>query len=172
MFSGEPREIEITDAPALDAALEGVVAGAGVFVLHAAEGEPFIGRSGLLRRRLKRLLAARERPSRILNLRNLVRRIEYWPVASRLESSLVLYDVARRYLPRRYLEFLKLRMPAYVRLMVANEWPRTQITTKLGPRSRPLLRSVPDPARRRGLRARLPRPFSAAPLSGGAGAGR
>jgi len=133
MFSGEPRTIDVTDAPALDAALESAAPGAGVFVLHAAEGEPFIGRSGLLRRRLKRLLAARERPSRLLNLRQLVRRIEYWPTASRLESSLVLYEVARHYLPRRYLEFLKLRMPAYVRLMLANEWPRTQITTKLGP---------------------------------------
>jgi excinuclease ABC subunit C len=132
MFSGAPRTIETAQTPGLDAALEEVVPGPGVFALHAVEGEPLLGKSALLRRRLKRLLAARERPSRLLNLRHVVQRIEYWPTASRLESSLVLYEAAREYLPRRYIEFLKLRMPAYIRLMLGNPFPRTQITTKLG----------------------------------------
>jgi hypothetical protein len=46
--------------------------------------------------------------------------------------SLVSYDLARRLLPDRYIEYLKLRMPPYVRLVLANEFPRTQVTTKLG----------------------------------------
>jgi hypothetical protein len=34
-----------------------------VFLVHAAEGEPYLGRTGLLRRRLLRLLGRREHSS-------------------------------------------------------------------------------------------------------------
>ena len=136
MFSGEPREIEITDAPALDAALEGVVAGAGVFVLHAAEGEPFIGRSARCCEDVSSACWPRA------NGRPASSTCDTWcggsstgPWLRGSRSSLVLYDVARRYLPRRYLDFLKLRMPAYVRLMVANDGraPRSRRSSDLAP---------------------------------------
>ena len=53
-------------------------------------------------------------------------------MASGLQSSLTLWDVARRYAPERYLDILKLRYPAYVKLVLGNEFARTQITTKFG----------------------------------------
>jgi excinuclease ABC subunit C len=134
MFAGEARTIEVAgDLSALDAAIEAATAGSGVFAIWAAEGEPHIGRTSVLRRRLKRLLAPRERESRLLNLRAVVRRVEYWPVGSRLELSLVYYELARRYFPDRYLRLLKLRPPAYVKLVLANDYPRTQITTRITP---------------------------------------
>jgi excinuclease UvrABC nuclease subunit len=116
----------------LDAGLDEVWSGAGVFVVYPREGEPYLGRTGVLRRRLKRLLRARETASRLLSLRGIAERVEYWPVASRLESSLLLYALARLHLPGQYLEFLKLRMPHYVRLVAGSGFARTQVTSRLG----------------------------------------
>ena len=165
-LSAQPVVVEVADTGTLDDVLDRMHPGLGVFALHAAEGEPFLGKTTLLKRRLKRLLAARERQSRLLNLRTLVRRIEYWPVASRLEMNLALYEAARQMLPARYLDFLKLRMPSYVRLMLGNTFPRTQVTSRLG--APPDLyygpfRSAPG---RRGFRARIPRPLPTAALPG------
>jgi hypothetical protein len=66
-----------------------------------------------------------------LNLREVVTRVEYWPTASRLESMLLHYALARRYFPEDYLRMVKLRMPAYVKLILANEFPRTQVSARL-----------------------------------------
>jgi excinuclease ABC subunit C len=115
----------------LDQRLDDAPAGSAVFAIFAAEGEPHLGRTAVLRRRLKRLLRKREGTSRILNLREIAARVEYWPVASRLEGWLVLYEVARAHLGDSYLEFLKLRMPPYVRLILGTPFPRTQVTTRL-----------------------------------------
>ena len=70
-----------------------------VFALWPAEGEPYLSKTGMLRRRLLRLLAERERPSRLLNLRQTVRRIEYQITGSAFESAVVLYRQARRLFP-------------------------------------------------------------------------
>jgi excinuclease ABC subunit C len=43
----------------------------------------------------------------------------------------VLYEQARRHVPERYLELLKLRMPPYVKIVLGNEFPRSHITTHL-----------------------------------------
>ena len=115
----------------LDAQLEEAHAGAAVFAIFAAEGEPHLGRTSLLRRRLKRLLRKREHASRLLNLRDVAVRVEYWPVASRLQGWLVLYEVARTHLGTTYLEFLKLRMPPYVRLALDLQFARTLVTSRL-----------------------------------------
>jgi hypothetical protein len=130
MFAGEPRVIDCS-AGLPDSAIEALPNTPAVFVLWPRDGEPYLARTAMLRRRLKRLLRERA-SSKLLNLRAVTARIEYWPAASRLEMSLVSYDLARRFLPGRYVEYLKLRMPHYVRLVLANEFPRTQITTRLG----------------------------------------
>ena len=130
MFAGEPRSID-SEAGDLDSALAELPNTSAVFVLWPREGEPYLARTGMLRRRLKRLLQDRG-SSRLLNLRALATRVDYWLAGSRLEMSLVSYDLARRLLPGRYVEYLKLRMPPYVRLILANPFPRTQVTTKLG----------------------------------------
>lgn len=102
-----------------------------VFLIYANEGALYLARTALLRRRLKRLAGQRDRPSRLLNLHSLARRIEYWLCGSRLESTFVLYHLARRYFPENYLKIVKLHLPAYVKLTMSNAFPRTLVTTRL-----------------------------------------
>jgi excinuclease UvrABC nuclease subunit len=102
-----------------------------VFAVWAREGEPYVSRTSVLRRRLKRLLRDRA-GSKVLNLRSVCSRVEFWPVASKLEGTLVLYDVAREYVPNQYADILHLRMPPYVKLVTGIEYARTQVTTRLG----------------------------------------
>src|SRR5579871_4551021 len=123
--------IEVGDLAHLDAAIEALPNNPAVFLLWAGEGEPYLSKTALLRRRLLRLLKEREKPSRLLNLRQTVRRIEYQLTGSAFESSVLLYEQARRHFPERYLDVIKLRMPPYVKLVLNNEFPRTHITTHL-----------------------------------------
>jgi excinuclease ABC subunit C len=132
MFAGPPEIIECGEDPGmLDASLEALEEGPGIFELSLREGEPYFGKTNVLRRRLKRLLRERTGPSRLLNLRGLVTRIEIWRTASRLEAALILYEKARIAMPGTYLEFLKLRMPPYVKLILSNRFPRTQVVTRI-----------------------------------------
>lgn len=124
--------IEIAgDLAGLDAAIEALPNQPAVFALWPKDGDPYLSKTTLLRRRLLRLLKERERPSRLLNLRNTIRRIEYRLTGSAFESNVVLYEQSRRHFPDRYLEHLKLRMPPYVKLVLANQFPRSHITTHL-----------------------------------------
>ncbi len=125
----ESAQIEVT--PEIDDLLEAVPNVPAVFLISAGAGEPYLGRTTLLRRRLKRLLRASQGPSRLLNLRGIAQRIEYWTTASSLESSVLFYELARRHRPDDYLKLLRLRMPPYVRVTLSNRFPRTHITTKL-----------------------------------------
>ncbi len=125
-------EIDVgADLAALDQALAALPNSPAVFLLWLHQGEPFLGRTALLRRRLLRLLRERAAPSRFLNLRHTVRRIEYWATGSRLESSLKMYQLARAHFPETYLDLLKLRLPPYVKLILSNRFPRTVVTTHL-----------------------------------------
>jgi excinuclease ABC subunit C len=122
--------IEIGDDLAqLDAAIEAVPNNPAVFLLWPKEGEPYLSKTNLLRRRLLRLLKERERPSRLLNLRHTVQRIEYYVTGSAFESAIVLYEQARRHLPGTYIDLIKLRMPSYVKIILTNQFPRSHITT-------------------------------------------
>jgi excinuclease ABC subunit C len=124
--------IEVADdLRELDAALEAVPNTPAVFVLWPKEGTPYLSKTGLLRRRLLRLLKEREKPSRLLNLRHSVRRIEYQLTGSSLESSVVHYELAKQLFPESYLGVLRLRMPPYVKIVLNNEFPRSLITTHL-----------------------------------------
>jgi excinuclease ABC subunit C len=116
----QPAEIDqVPDRPA-------------VFLLWAAEGAPYLARTALLKRRLKRLISDRDRLSRVLNLRGVAERIEYWPTGSQLESSLVHLDLAQRHFPVDWPRLTRLRPPTFVRLTLDNPFPRTMITTRLG----------------------------------------
>jgi excinuclease ABC subunit C len=128
-----------------------------VFLLWAAEGAPYLARTALLRRRLRRLIRHvsgaeqskdstssevrsgpappnRDRVSRVLNLNGVAERIEYWPTGSQLESALVHLELARRYFPQDWPRITRLKPPAFVRLTLDNPFPRTMITTRLGRR--------------------------------------
>lgn len=103
-----------------------------VFLLWASEGKPYLARTALLRRRLKRLISERDRLSRLVNLRGVVDRIEYWPTGSQLESALVHLELAQRHFPEDWPRITRLRPPAFVKLMLENPFPRTVVTTRLG----------------------------------------
>jgi excinuclease ABC subunit C len=119
------------DLAAMDAAIEALPNQPAVFLLWPREGKPYLSKTGLLRRRLLRLLRERAEPSRLLNLRHTVERIEYQFTGSALESAVVHYQQARQYFQEDYLKLLKLRMPPYVKIILNNEYPRSQITTHL-----------------------------------------
>jgi len=102
-----------------------------VFLLWASEGAPYLARTALLRRRLKRLISERDRISRVLNLRGVVERIEYWLTGSQLESTMIHLELARRYFPEDWPRITRLRPPALVRVTMDNPFPRMMITTKL-----------------------------------------
>jgi hypothetical protein len=103
-----------------------------VFLLWAIEGAPYLARTALLRRRLRRLLSERDRTSRVLNLRGVVERIEYWPTGSQIESSLTHLELAQKHFPEDWARIVRLRPPAFLRLTLDNEFPRTMVTTRLG----------------------------------------
>jgi excinuclease UvrABC nuclease subunit len=126
-------EITVADSlPALDQALEQVPNRPAVFLLWPKEGDPYLGKTTVLRRRLLRLLRERETPSRLLNLRHTIARVEYWLTGSKLESSIRMYELARVHFPKTHMEVLRLRMPPYVKVILTNEFPRSQITAHLG----------------------------------------
>ena len=103
-----------------------------VFLLWAGTGAPYLARTTLLRRRLRRLLASSERISRVLSLGGVVDRIEYWPTGSQLESSLLHLELAQAHFSDDWQKIVRLRAPAFVRLTVDNPFPRTMVTTRLG----------------------------------------
>jgi excinuclease UvrABC nuclease subunit len=116
----------------LDAEFSQIPDNPAVFLVWAAEGAPYLAKTALLQRRLKRLLSRSDRMSRVLRLGGLAERIEYWLVGSQLEASLVHLQLAKQYFPEDWRKITRLKAPAFVRLTTANQFPRTMITTKLG----------------------------------------
>ncbi len=108
---------------ALPSDLEAIPDRPAVFLLWAGQGAPYLARTALLRRRLRRLLSNRERLSSVLNLRGVVERIEYWPTGSRLESALVHLDLAKRYFPEDVSRITRLKPPVFLRLTLNNPFP-------------------------------------------------
>jgi excinuclease ABC subunit C len=101
-----------------------------VFLVWAGERSAYLAKTSMLRRRLARILRAPE-GGRSLSLRSVFTRIEYWQTGSAFESTLLHYELAKRHFPESYLKLTRLRMPAYVRLILSNEFPRTQVTTRM-----------------------------------------
>lgn len=130
-MAAEPTVLSLSaPGPELDALLATLPDIPAVFLLTAAGGQPYLSKSGVLGRRVRRLLKADDKRRAALNLRGLVERLEYWPTASRLEAALVFYELARHHHPDNYLKLCNLRMPSYMRLLTRNEFPRTQVTTR------------------------------------------
>lgn len=108
----------------LTADLSQLPSGQAVYLLWPREGRPHLGRTNVLRRRLTRLAAK-------WGLARVADRVDYWLTASNLEQWQVSYALARRYFPDGYDRVLRLPKPAYVRLLLSNLFPRTQVTTRL-----------------------------------------
>jgi excinuclease ABC subunit C len=124
----EPATIEREN---LDSGVSEVPNADAVFVVWAGDRSAYLAKTSMLQRRLLRIFKPTDVPKRSLNLREVATRVEYWPTASRFESMLLHYALARRYFPDDYLRLVKLRMPAYVKLILANEFPRTQVSSRL-----------------------------------------
>ncbi len=127
MLLREPVTIEPSDD-----AVGALPEGPAVLLIWARQGAPYLARTRVLRRRLTRLLADRAQPSRFLNLRAVAARVDYWLTGSSLEQSLIGYELAREHFPEDYPRRIKLRLPVYLKLILTNAFPRTQLTTRLG----------------------------------------
>lgn len=92
---------------------------------------PYLSKTGFLRRRLRRLLGEESAASRRLNLRAIAGRIDYQLTASKLEAGLLFYELARSEFPDEYERMVRLRPPPFVKVLLANKFPRTTITTRL-----------------------------------------
>jgi len=126
---GRVLDLEIPD---LIPAIANVPDTPGVYVLHPAQGSPYIGWTSHLRKRLARLLVHRTSSSNLLtNLRDSLAGVEYWSVGSRLEQSLLLYSLTRKYDPENYRKRLKLRPPWFLVLLAGDAFPRLSVQNRL-----------------------------------------
>jgi excinuclease ABC subunit C len=122
-------------APERDAEVFAAVPAApAVFLLRGddAQAEPYVSKTANLRRRLQRLLGPVEERTKKLNLRDLVRSVQYAPTGSDFESGFLLYRILREAFPRTYGSRMRFRFAPLVKLHLENEFPRASITTRLG----------------------------------------
>jgi len=92
---------------------------------------PYLGRTKDLHRRLARLLGPPRANSKMLNLRDLARRIEYQAVGSPFEGQWLAYLLNKSYYPRLYRQRLRLRPPALLKVNLRNRFPRCYPTRRL-----------------------------------------
>lgn len=112
------------------AALAQLPRNAAVFALYGADthAEPYIGRTPNLRARLERLLQPSPKHPRRLQLAGRVRRIAWRLTGSEFESLLVQFNLLQDQYGAKSLERMHLRMPAFVRFLGGNPYPRVVVT--------------------------------------------
>src|SRR5437868_4554077 len=87
--------------------------------------------SANLSRRLARLVLRNDSPDGPLGRpRQNLERIDYWATGSKLETSLLMYGLAKSYFPDHYLKRLRLRMPWFVGLTETDPFPRTVVVNR------------------------------------------
>ncbi len=92
---------------------------------------PYLGRTVDLRRRLLRLLGKPRGISKLLNLRQATRRIEYQLVGSAFEAQWLLYLLNKLYYPALYRQRLRLKAPALLKVNLRNRFPRCYPTRRI-----------------------------------------
>jgi excinuclease ABC subunit C len=114
------------------AALRQLPQSSAVFALYGADthAEPYIGRTPNLRARLARLLQPSEKHPRRLQLAGRVRRIVWRLTGSDFESLLIQFDLLQKQYGPKALERMHLRMPAFVRYLGGNQYPRITVTNR------------------------------------------
>lgn len=107
---------------------------AGVYCLTIEGGSPHLAWSSSLLRRLKRMLI--EKPGRAggpaADLRLRLERIECWPTTSKLESSLLMYSLARKLFPEDYAKRLRMRLPWFVGVNESDGLARLTVSNRRG----------------------------------------
>jgi excinuclease ABC subunit C len=114
------------------AALSQLPHASAVFALYGADAhaEPYIGRTPNLRARLERLLQPSPKHPRRLQLAGRVRRIAYRLTGSEFESLLTQFSLLEETFGAKTLERMHLRMPAFVRYLGGNPYPRIVVTNR------------------------------------------
>jgi excinuclease UvrABC nuclease subunit len=111
-----------------DQVLEALPNRPAVFLIWPREGKPYLARTNVLRKRLKRMLGnLRGTPSA-----GKLDRVEYRFTGSKLAAQFLLLELARKHLGAGYRNAIRLRLPPYVKLILSNPFPRTQVTAHLG----------------------------------------
>ena len=101
------------------------------FEMRTAGAQPHLMRTADLRRAAERLLRPAEAGSKRLNLREVAARVRYRATGSKFEQTLTLYEQARRHLPSRYRDLLRLRPPAVLKVNLRGEYPRCYVTRRI-----------------------------------------
>ena len=96
-----------------------------------AGARPLLLRTADLRRRLRLLLGEPEAKAKRLNLREYAAGIRFRVTGSRFEQALVHWQQARTLWPGNYRERLRLYPSPFVKLNLANPYPRAYITRRL-----------------------------------------
>jgi len=127
-------------APDFREQINALPASPGIYLLQPHDGAPHLAWSSNLRRRMGRLFFAAHSTTDTLfvKLRNNVAKVDCWVTTSRLESALLMHSLARQYHPDDYLFRLKLRIPWFVGLTLADRFPRLTVTNRV-PRRETLL---------------------------------
>jgi len=105
----------------------------GVLLLEMTDSaaRPYLARTADVRRAAERLLAAPEAASKRLNLRAVAARMRFRVTGSKFEQTLALYQQAKKHLPGRYRDLLRLRPPALLKVNLRNEYPRCYVTRRI-----------------------------------------
>ena len=98
---------------------------------HLENAEPYLIRTGDLRRRLQRLLGPADPASKRLNLREFARAIRYRIVGSAFEQNLLYYQQARKIFPQKYQKLMRFRPPAVLKVSLRNAYPRCFVTRRI-----------------------------------------
>jgi excinuclease ABC subunit C len=130
MLAGDSMQEIAFDPADPKAALTQLPHADAVFALYGADAhaEPYIGRTPNLRARLERLLLPSEKHPRRLQLAGRVRRIAWRLTGSEFESLLMQFSLLEDFYGEKALERMHLRMPAFVRFLGGNPYPRIVVT--------------------------------------------
>ena len=112
-------------------ALTQVPAAPAIYLVRQGEGEPYLGKTSNLRRRLWRLLASAGEGSKRLNLRLRATGVEYSLTGSEFESTLLLYKTLKVLFPASYQKRLRLRFAPLIRIRWENAYPRAYVTRRI-----------------------------------------
>jgi len=99
--------------------------------LKKSSAQPLFIRTQDLRRRLQRLLGPQDPTSKKLNLRDIAGGVRYRITASAFEQTLAYYQQAKALFPGRYIDMLKMRPPAVLKVNLRNAYPRCYATRRI-----------------------------------------
>jgi hypothetical protein len=108
---------------------------AGVYSLIPGDRPPHLSWSANLPRRLTRLLGTQ--------VREHIESVECWATGSKLETSLLMYNLAKAYFPADYLKRLRLSMPWFVRLK-DDPFPRLAVVNRIPRQTGPAFGPFPS----------------------------